>query len=201
MLLNMRIFGDAWHLINTGHRNRMKYTFYNHHGGEGTNEILSLPLDKISRIINKLDMLMQVSHLQVVGNNCKSDGMDWKGGNREGRLRLSLSLFLIIFSCVLFLFLGVLIPLFSLFSLFLGVLFLFLGAMGGKGVSGHIEIIICWQFGYICHSPKETELAQNVIFGWIFPADYFLCGLFWQYQHILFWGGAFFDSSICDLFW
>ena len=54
----------------------MKYTFYNHHGGEETNEILSLPLDKISRIINKLDMLMQVNHLQVVGNNCKSDGMD-----------------------------------------------------------------------------------------------------------------------------
>ena len=76
MLLNMRIFGDARHLRNAGHKNRMKYTFYNHHGGEGTNEILSLPLDRISRIINKLDMLMQVSHLQVVGNNCKSDGMD-----------------------------------------------------------------------------------------------------------------------------
>ena len=72
----MRIFGGARHLVNTGHKNRMKYTFYDHHGREGSNEILPLPLDKISRIINKLDMLMQVSHLQVVGNNCKSDGMD-----------------------------------------------------------------------------------------------------------------------------
>ena len=70
-----------------------------------------------------------VSHLQVVGNYLKSDGMDCKGGNREGGLRLSLFLLLIIFSCVLFLFLGVLIPFCSLFSLFLG-------AMGRKGVSG-----------------------------------------------------------------
>ena len=76
MLLNMRIFGGARHLRNTGHKNRMKYTFYDHRGGEGITEILSLPFDKISRIINKLDMLMHVNHLQVVGNNCKSDGMD-----------------------------------------------------------------------------------------------------------------------------